>query len=123
MKKYLMAAVALICMTMACVTLTACSSDDKEEFVSYVANPDGSYDFSDLAKILNVTQEMNSNINKAFNGSAYKRNDSKAIQVCDEVAEKYRSLITCKITLSMGVASSNPDATNLVVIKTYSFPY
>jgi ABC-type uncharacterized transport system auxiliary subunit len=68
MKKYPMAAVALICMTMACVTLTACSSDDK-------------------------------------------------------VAEKYRSLITGKITLSMGVASSNPDATNLVVIKTYSFPY
>lgn len=122
MKKYLMAAVALICMTMTCVTLTACSSDDDEEvFVRYNAETVGDNAFGSI-----VCGHMDQALSSAFGSNvAYKRDDSKAIRVCDEVAEKVRDNSQIgTIILKVTFASSDPDASgNTQVIKTYRFPF
>lgn len=125
MKKYLLAAVVLICMTMTCVSLNSCGSDDNDDYsnyVSYTVNPEG----STSTAALYVIDEMRANIDKRFSGEKkdllYKRNDTKAIQACDEVAENYRTSLLGKITLSVGAPSSDPSSTSKV-IKTYNFPY
>ena len=122
MKKYFMAAVALICMTMMCVSLTSCSSDDDDDaVVRYTAVTVGDNAFGDI-----VCNEMDAALASAFGSSiAYKRDDSKAIRICDEVAEKVRdnSLIGT-IQLKVSFASANPNADNeSKIIKTYQFPF
>lgn len=124
MKKYFMTAVALICMTMMCVSLTACSKDkddDDDAVVRYSAVTVGDNLYGQM-----VCNEMDAALASAFGSSlAYKRDDSKAIRVCDEVAEKVRdnSLIGT-IQLEVTFASADPYADNETkIIKTYQFPF
>lgn len=122
MKKYFMTAVALICMTMMCVSLTACSKDDDDDaVVRYSAVTVGDNLYGQM-----VCNEMDAALASAFGSSlAYKRDDSKAIRVCDEVAEKVRdnSLIGT-IQLEVTFASADPYADNETkIIKTYQFPF
>lgn len=122
MKKYLMAAVALICMTVLCVSITSCSKDnDDDVFVRYDAVPGGSNLFSQM-----VCDEMNREIATAFGSStAYRRDDSKAIRICDAVAEKVRdNSLVGTIQLTVTFATSDPNAnSNTNLIKTYQFPF
>lgn len=122
MKKFFMTAVALICMTMMCVSLTACSKDDDDDaVVRYSAVTVGDNLYGQM-----VCNEMDAALASAFGSSlAYKRDDSKAIRVCDEVAEKVRdnSLIGT-IQLEVTFASADPYADNETkIIKTYQFPF
>jgi|GEM_PF-6326081 len=122
MKKYLMAAVALICMTVFCISATSCSSDDDDDiFVRYDAVTVGDNLFGQM-----VCNEMESALKTVFgSGSAYRRDDSKAIRVCDAVAEKVRdNNLVGTIQLTVTFASTDPHADNKTnVIKTYKFPF
>lgn len=121
MKKYLMAAVALICMTMTCVTLTACDDDDDVTYVRYSAETVGDNLYGSM-----VCSQMDNALSSAFGSDiAYKRDDSKAIRVCDEVAEKVRdNELVGTINLIVTFSSTDPYATNNTkVIKTYEFPF
>ncbi len=118
-----MAIAAVICCTMAASMLTACGSDDDDsvEFVQYHAEPANSNILG-----LPVATQMNTAISSAFGSDvAYKRDDSKAISICDEVANKNKNAAvgTGTINLMVSFSSSDPNATgNTKVIKTYKFP-
>ena len=122
MKKYLMTLAAVLCCGMMATMFTACGSDDDgDEIVKYWTETVGSNAFGDQ-----VCAQMDAALSSAFGSSvAYKRDDSKAIRVCDEVANKVRDVeLIGTINLMVVFPSSDPNATsNKKVIKTYKFPF
>ncbi len=122
MKKYLMTLAAVLCCAMTTTVFTACSSDDdSDEIVKYWTETVGSNAFGDQ-----VCDQMDAALSSAFGGGvAYKRDDSKAIRVCDEVANKVRDVsLVGTINLMVVFPSSDPNAaSNKKVIKTYTFPF
>lgn len=122
MKKYLMTLAAVLCCAMMTTVFTACGSDDDgDEIVKYWAEPAGDNAFG-----RQVCSQMDAALSSAFGSSvAYKRDDSKAIRVCDEVANKVRDVeLIGTINLMVVFPSSDPNATNnKKVIKTYKFPF
>ncbi len=122
MKKYLMTLAAVLCCGMMTAVFTACSSDDDgDEIVKYKAVGEDGNLFG-----AQTSSAMNAALSTAFGSDvAYKRDDSKAIKVCDEVAEKVRDVNLIKtINLKVIFPSSDPDAAeNSKIIKTYSFPF
>ena len=122
MKKYLMAAVALICMTMMCVSLTSCNKDDDDDVaVRYIAVTVDDNLYGEM-----VCNQMDAALSSAFGNSiAYMRDDSKAIRVCDEVANKVRdNSLVGTIQLKVTFASADPYSDKEAkIIKTYKFPF
>ena len=122
MKKILMTFAAVLCCAMMATVFTACSSDDdSDEIVKYWAETVGDNAFGNQ-----VCSQMDAALSSAFGSSvAYKRDDSKAIRVCDEVANKVREVeLIGTINLMVVFPSSDPNATsNKKVIKTYNFPF
>ena len=109
-----MAAVALICMTVFCISATSCSSDDDDDiFVRYDAVTVGDNLFGQM-----VCNEMESALKTAFGSGS-------PIRVCDAVAEKVRdNNLVGTIQLTVTFASTDPHADNKTnVIKTYKFPF
>lgn len=122
MKKIPMTFAAVLCCAMMATVFTACSSDDdSDEIVKYWAETVGDNAFGNQ-----VCSQMDAALSSAFGSSvAYKRDDSKAIRVCDEVANKVREVeLIGTINLMVVFPSSDPNATsNKKVIKTYNFPF
>ena len=113
---------AVLCCAIMTTVFTACSNDnDGDEIVKYWTETVGSNAIGDQ-----VCAQMDAALSSAFGGGvAYKRDDSKAIRVCDEVANKVRDVeLLGTINLMVVFPSSDPDATNnKKVIKTYEFPF
>jgi len=120
MKKFLLTFAAVVCCVMISIVFSACGSDDETEFVAYHAETVGDNLYGDM-----VCTEMGKAIDKAFgNQMAYARDDSKAIRVCDEVAEKVRdNSLVGTINLVVRISSTDPDANLRQVVKTYKFPF
>ena len=122
MKKVLFSLAAIVCCVMTMSVLTSCSSDENStEFVNYRTRTVGDNAFGDM-----VCSQMDAALSSAFgNQVAYKRDDSKAISVCDAIANKEgvkENALIGTINLEVAIASTDPNANNVKVIKTYKFP-
>ena len=123
MKKYLMAAVALICMTMTCVSLAACSSDDNDESKSIIyyrasGNISGS-SLSDLYVISDYTTAINSVVGET--GYTNVAKDTEVIAACDAVRETHRTTHpTAEGTITITKYQGIDDETGKV-LKTYEY--
>jgi hypothetical protein len=124
MKKYLMAAVALICMTITCVAFSACNSEEDESssIVYYRANGSMSSTGSDAILAAFAVADYTTAITNAIGGDYIKGSkDSEVIAACDKVFEKHRAnhpswsgYVT--ITKYQGM-----DDENGTVIKSYQY--
>lgn len=122
-KKFLCAILALLCGTMMTTSLTSCSNDDDDQYVSYVAqnsNPSNMF-AAQLAALMNnaIDKELGT-----VNGvRVVLRNDRKAIEVCDEVAKEFEgNSIFGPIELTVTPTTTDPnDTPDSEVIKTYYF--
>ena len=86
MKKILLALAAVLCCAMMTTMTTACSSDDESvsDFAAYTVNPKGEFPNSNC---LEVVVEMRNALAKGLGDEnrVCKRDDAKAIKICDEV--------------------------------------
>ena len=115
MKKFLFTLAAVLCCVMVSTMFTSCSKDDDSEFGSYYAETVGDNYFGDL-----VCNQMDNALSSAFgNKMFYKRDDKKAIRVCDEVAKKVENeSLVGTINLMMRIGNTDPDAKTKKIIKT-----
>ena len=97
MKKFMMAAVALICMTMMSVTLTACGGDDDSKLpttYNYVANGSLTVQFIDA--------------------------DAAVKNACDAVYAKHQAMTGVKISGTVEIVKSvNSENKGTIWTKTY----
>ncbi len=122
MKKFLMAAVALICMTMTCVSLAACSSDDNDESKSLIQyRAGGEISGSSMSDIL-VIPEYTDAIKEAIGGDyTYAAKDNEVIAACDKLRETHRTTHpTAKGTVTITKYQGVNDETGKV-LKTYEY--
>lgn len=120
MKKYLLTLAAVICCAMTTTVFTACSSDDGDsEFGDYYAETAGLNMQGEV-----ICTEMDQALSKAFGTQTfYKLDDSKAIRVCDEVANKHKADLAGTVNLKKRAGSTDASVHNIKVIKTYEFPF
>ena len=114
MKKILiMLTIALCCAG----ALSSCQKADSDEWVFYTVNPSGTFSGFNCPIICSqMTSELQAGL--TYNNGMYKRNDSKAISICDKVYERTKpgekSHFTIVLTVSKGSA---PDKT----LKSYVY--
>lgn len=118
-----MAAVALICMTLVCVSFPACSSDNDEStsIISYVAEGSVSGEGNDAFPALAALASYTLAIEKAIGGSyCTSSKDAEVIAACDKVYETQRATYTSwKGTITISKHQGNDKSGT--VIKTYKF--
>ncbi len=121
MKHYLMAAVALICMTITCVAFTACSNntDERESIISYSAT--GTVNAVDDMSALFAVASYNSAIKNVVPDYGTTEKDAEVIAACDKVYAdhtanhpNYRGTVT--ITKFKGI-----DDKTGTTLKTYEY--
>ncbi len=127
MKKYLMAAVSLICMTMTCVTFAACSSENDEtaNIIRYGANgsisaagSNFSETFSGSLARTDYTTAIDSVVGGIYCTSS---KDNEVIAACDKVYENHRTKhpsLKGSITITKYRGLNNDTGT---VLKTYQY--
>ena len=123
MKKYLMAAVALICMTIVCVSFSACGSDDDEtvSLIGYVAEGSVTATGNDVGPGLVVLASYTTAI-KQVTGDSYcsTSKDAEVIAACDKLYESQRATYTSwKGTIN--IKKNQVNGNSSTVIKTYTF--
>lgn len=127
MKKYLMVAVALICMTLICVSFSACSNteyDETENIIRYDAsgNVIGEGDENFGAQLYSWPY-YNTVISEVLNGKSYTTSskDAEVIAACDKLYESQRAKYsTWKGTITITKYKGLNDKTG-TVLKTYTF--
>ncbi len=122
MKKLLMAAVALICVTMACTTMTACSSSENDVVGGVISyTPEGAVVGDGVEQLVALTAKANytTAIEKVVGLFCTTSKDAEVIAACDKVYEGQRAQYSTwegKIF----IVKSNWDNTK-DTIKTYVF--
>ncbi len=126
MKKYLMATVALICMTMTCVMFAACSSDNDEtaNIIYYRANGRISASGSDIAETFSsvaAVADYTTAIESVAKDYSTVSKDNEVIAACDKVFASHRTNHpswkgTVTITKYQGLDNQTGK-----VIKTYTY--
>ncbi len=123
MKRIMMAAVALICMTISLVFFSACHSEKTTttEVVTYSVDPAvSSSDITEKLVALSITNYYGDVIKPivvAANGADV---SNKIIEACDKVYEshsKYTTL-TGTVTITKTVGDGKP-----ITLKVYKYPY
>lgn len=128
MKKFMMAAVALICMTMMSVTLTACSSDNDSKLpttYNYVAN--GSLtvqlidaDAAGVSLTWNAMMDYYAAINEAAPEPYTEEKDAAVKNACDAVYAKHQAMTGVKISGTVEIIKSvNSENKGVIWSKTY----
>lgn len=119
MKKILMTFVAVLCCTMISTLFTSCQKNESiSDYAAYTVNPSGTFSGNCLA----ICEEMRDALTTGMplDNRIGKRNDGKAISICDEVYKKSSATAHFRIVLEvtpLGNGLNNTTST----IKTYEF--
>lgn len=128
MKKILMAAVALICMTLVCVSFSSCGSDDDGGITIIRYSASGNVTGSGtITNSLNVIAAVSYNdvIAKTIGGSyCATSKDAEVKAACDELYETQRAKYSSwkgTVTITKYVQGSDGSNKETTVIATYTF--
>ena len=114
MKKLLMTLALAICCALA---MTSCNQLGTDEWVYYSVNPNGEFSGTNAMAVAQLMRaalqtELTNDIGLA------KRNDSKAIQLCDRVYNDTKLISTGRFQILLDVKDFNGNTSNL---KTYNY--
>lgn len=121
MKKLMMTFAAVLCCALISTTFTACSSDDGDslsDFAAYTVNPSGEFSGNCLA----ICEEMRAALKTGMpiDKNVCKRDDAKAIRICDEVYKN--TIATAKFKIVLDVTPLGDGIYNQsTTIKTYEY--
>ena len=118
MKKFLIMLTFALCFA---GVLSSCQKAESDEWVFYTVNPEGSFS----GNCLSICNQMKSELQAAipYSYGMFKRDDAKAISVCDQVYESTKpgekAHYTIILTVSKG--SSNPGNVPETTLKRYVY--
>lgn len=99
MKKIMMMFAAVLCCAMISTMFTSCSKDEESisDYASYTVNPKGTFSGNCLA----ICQKMRDALEESMplDDNIGKRDDEKAIRICDEVYKNTNATAHFKIVL------------------------
>lgn len=112
---------AVLCCTMISTVFTACSSDDNDSvsnYEAYTVNPDGTFSGNCLA----ICEEMREALRTGMplENNTCKRDDAKAIRICDGVYNSTTATAHFKIILQVTPFGNGVNNTS-TTIKTYEY--
>ena len=127
MKKYLMAAVALFCLTMTCVTLTSCGDDNDSKVADKEYTMTSAIDWTNEGSLSEAEVIAIDVLGKSINATNVFADDADARRALDEVANKVASNIrgngwiadgaVYTITLTLRNQNGNTVDTRKIVVN------
>ena len=127
MKKFLMAAVALICLTMTCVTLTSCGDDNDSKVADKEYTMTSGIDWTNEGSLSEAEVIAIDVLGKSINATNVFADDADARRALDEVANKVASNIrgngwiadgaVYTITLTLRNQNGNTVDTRKIVVN------
>lgn len=127
MKKFLMAAVALICLTMTCVTLTSCGDDDDSKVADKEYTMTSGIDWTNEGSLSAAEVIAIDVLGKSINATNVFADDADARRALDEVANRVASDIrgngwiadgaVYTITLTLRNQNGNTVDTRKIVVN------
>ena len=127
MKKFLMAAVALFCMTMTCVTLTSCGDDNDSKVADKEYTMTSGIDWTNEGSLSEAEVIAIDVLGKSINATNVFADDADARRALDEVANKVASNIrgngwiadgaVYTITLTLRNQNGNTVDTRKIVVN------
>jgi hypothetical protein len=127
MKKFLMAAVALFCMTMTCVTLTSCGDDNDSKVADKEYTMTSGIDWTNEGSLSEAEVIAIDVLGKSINATNVFADDADARRALDEVANKVASDIrgngwiadgaVYTITLTLRNQNGNTVDTRKIVVN------
>ena len=121
MKKFMMTLAAVLCCAMISTVFTACNNDDEDSvsnYAGYTVNPDGTYSGNCLAICQKMRDALKSGM--PISNNVCKRDDAKAIRICDEVYKNTPANAHFKIVLVVTPFGNGVNNTS-TTIKTYEY--
>ena len=120
MKKFMMTLAAVLCCAMTMTLFTACGDDEQDSVSNYAgynvtAKGNG---FIGLMIVQNMQDALTTGM--PLDGKMCKRDDAKAIKICDEVAKKSVSTASCEIELTV-TPFGNGTENKTITLQTYVF--
>ena len=122
MKKLMMTFAAVLCCAIISTVFTACSKDNESvsDYAAYTVNPSGNFSGNCLA----ICQDMRDALTTGMplDQKTCKRNDAKAISICDQVYQNTTATATAhfKIVLEVTPLGNGMD-NKTTTIKTYEY--
>lgn len=127
MKKYLMAVVALFCLTMTCVTLTSCGDDNDSIVANKEYNLKSNIDWTDEGSLTEAEVIAINLLGNSINITSVFADDADARRALDEVAKQLAGNIrnnslsgtdaTYTITLTLRNQNGNTVDTRKIVVN------
>ena len=127
MKKFLMAAVALFCLTMTCVTLTSCGDDNDSKVADKEYTMTSGIDWTNEGSLSEAEVIAINLLGKSINATNVFADDADARRALDEVANKVASNIrgngwiadgaVYTITLTLRNQNGNTVDTRKIVVN------
>ena len=127
MKKFLMAAVALFCLTMTCVTLTSCGDDNDSKVADKEYNMTSGIDWTNEGSLSEAEVIAIDVLGKSINATNVFADDADARRALDEVANRVASDIrgngwiadgaVYTITLTLRNQNGNTVDTRKIVVN------
>ena len=119
MKKTLLLLAAFFCCA---IILTSCGKDETaDDWVSYTVNPSETFSGNCLSICEQMRTALKSEMTTSY--SMFKRDDAKAITICDRVYNSTKATATASFTIVLSVSkgSTGPDDIKLTTLKTYEY--
>ena len=120
MKKIMMTLAAVLCCAMISTVFTACSNDDDSvsDYAAYTVNPSGNFSGNCLAICEKMRDALKTGM--PIENNVCKRDDAKAIRICDEVYNSTPATAHFKIVLVVTPLGNGVNNTS-TTIKTYEY--
>lgn len=111
---------AVLCYAMTMTSFTACSDDEQDSVSNYAAYNVTAKGSGMLGLIIVENMQDALTTGMPLDGKMCKRNDEKAISICDEVAKKSASTAYVEIDLTV-TPFGNGTENKTTTLKTYVF--
>ena len=120
MKKILMTLAAVLCCAMISTVFTSCNKDEESisDYAAYTVNPDGTFSGNCLAICEKMRDALETGM--PMDERTCKRDDEKAIRICDEVYKNTNATAHFKIVLQVTPLGNGTNNTT-TTIKTYEY--
>ena len=111
---------AVLCCAMISTVFTACSNDDDSvsDYAAYTVNPSGNFSGNCLAICEKMRDALKTGM--PIENNVCKRDDAKAIRICDEVYKSATATAHFKIVLQVTPFGNGLDNKS-INLKTYDF--
>ena len=120
MKKFMMTLAAVLCCAMTMTSFTACSDDEQDSVSNYAAYTVTAQGSGMLGLMIVEDMQEALKTGMPLDGKTCKRNDEKAISICDEVAKKSASTAYVEVYLTVTPFGNGTENKN-ITLKTYVF--